>query len=252
MKTLSMYLRAAKTEAEEAGESTEGMAGSVSELRDELLKLTGNKVDIQIDENNFKSTFEILKELSDVWDELEDVSKANILEMIGGKRNANVVSALLTNFDIAERALESSLNSFGSAAKENEKYLDSIAGKISQFQASWQGLSSTIINTDLVKFVVDTGTFFVNAINGIIEAIGGLGFALGAVPLTVFVSKLKPVAETLDSLKDAFKSTVGGAKRRSYEYAHYTVMVTLNESEHPARRYIANGLRPKGFCKWCA
>lgn len=40
MKTVSMYLRAAKTEAEEAGESTEGMANSVSELREELLALT--------------------------------------------------------------------------------------------------------------------------------------------------------------------------------------------------------------------
>ena len=29
LKTISMYLRAAKTEAEEAGESTEGMADSV-------------------------------------------------------------------------------------------------------------------------------------------------------------------------------------------------------------------------------
>ena len=49
MKTLSMYLRAARTEAEAAGESAEGMASSVSELRSELLALTGGRVDIQID-----------------------------------------------------------------------------------------------------------------------------------------------------------------------------------------------------------
>lgn len=46
-----MYLRAAKTDAEDAGESTEGMADSVSELRDELKSLTNGKVDIQIDED---------------------------------------------------------------------------------------------------------------------------------------------------------------------------------------------------------
>lgn len=44
LKTISMYLRAAKTEAEEAGESTDGMANSVSELRQEILSLTGNRV----------------------------------------------------------------------------------------------------------------------------------------------------------------------------------------------------------------
>ena len=85
MKTLSMYLRAAKTEAEEAGESTEGMAGSVSELRDEILSLTGGAVDIMLDEDSFKSSYQILKELSQVWQELTDVSQANILEMIGGR-----------------------------------------------------------------------------------------------------------------------------------------------------------------------
>lgn len=80
-----MYLRAAKTEAEEAGESTDGMADSMSELRQEILDLTGHKVDIQIDEDTFKSTYQILKELSEEWDNLTDISRANILELIGGK-----------------------------------------------------------------------------------------------------------------------------------------------------------------------
>lgn len=51
LKTISMYLRAAKTEAEEAGESTDGMAASVSDLREEILALTGDQVDIQLDED---------------------------------------------------------------------------------------------------------------------------------------------------------------------------------------------------------
>lgn len=85
LKTVSMYLRAAKTEAEEAGESTDGMANSVSELQEELLSLTGGKVNIIADNGNFKSTYEILKDLASVWDELSDISQANILEMIGGR-----------------------------------------------------------------------------------------------------------------------------------------------------------------------
>ena len=85
LKTVSMFLRAASTEAEEAGESTEGMASSVSELRDELLALTGGQVDIMINEDEYKSTFKILQELSAIWDDLTDVSQANILEMIGGR-----------------------------------------------------------------------------------------------------------------------------------------------------------------------
>lgn len=120
-----MYLRTAKSEAEDAGESTEGMVESVSKLRDELKNLTGGKVDIlQADEQTFKSTYEILKELSQVWDSLTDISQANILEMIGGKRNSNVTSAIITNFSKAEEVLSVSANSAGSALAENEKYLD--------------------------------------------------------------------------------------------------------------------------------
>lgn len=85
LKTLSMYLRASKTEAEAAGESTDGMADSVSKLREEIKSLTGNKVDIMADDNTYKSSFQILKELSQVWDQLTDVSQANILEKLAGK-----------------------------------------------------------------------------------------------------------------------------------------------------------------------
>lgn len=158
LKTVSMFLRAAKTEAEEAGESTEGMANSVSELREELLALTGGKVDIQIDEDNFKSTYQILKELSAVWGELTDISQANILEMVGGKRNSNVVSALLENFEIAEKALKTSADAAGSALAENEKYLESISGKLEKFQSSIEAFSTSVIDSELVKLVVDLGT----------------------------------------------------------------------------------------------
>ena len=85
MKTISMYLRAAKTEAEDAGESTDGMADSVSKLRKEILALTGGQVDIQLDEDTYKSTYQIMKELSQVWDQLTDISQANLLERLGGR-----------------------------------------------------------------------------------------------------------------------------------------------------------------------
>lgn len=154
MKTVSMYLRSAKTELEEAGESTEGMAESTSKLRSELLALTGGAVDIQFDDENFKSTYQILKELSDVWSQLTDVSKANILEKIGGKRNANVVAALIENFDEAEEVIKTSASSAGSALAENEKYLDSISGRIEKLKASFEGFSVSVIDSGLAKFFV--------------------------------------------------------------------------------------------------
>lgn len=167
MKTISMYLRAAKTEAEEAGESTDGMAKSVSELREEILSLTGGKVDIQIDENTFKSTYQIIKELSEVWGGLTDITQANILEMIGGKRNSNVVSALLNNFALAEDVVKTSAEAAGSALAENEKYIDSIEGRISIFSATFEEMSTSVIDSELVKTVIDLGTALVSVIGSL-------------------------------------------------------------------------------------
>lgn len=174
LKTVSMYLRAAKTAAEEEGLITDGMATSVSKLRDELFALTNGKVDIQIDEDNFKSTYQILKELSEVWNELTDITQANILERIGGKRNSNVVSALLSNFDIADEVLATTADSAGSALAENEKYLDSINGKAAQFQAQFEALSSAVINSELVKGVYDTGTGALGFFTELVELLGSI------------------------------------------------------------------------------
>ena len=209
LKTVSMYLRAAKTEAEEAGESTAGMADSVSELRQEILDLTGQKVDIQIDEDTFKSTYQILKELSEVWDSLTDVSQANLLELIGGKRNANVVSALLENFKVAEDALKSSMESAGSAVAENEKHLDSIKGKLAEFTAQFQSLSATFINSEFVKGVVEFGTFLLKileVVGNLVNALGGLSNVLFTIAGIILTIKIDSIIGRLSSIANSIKN----------------------------------------------
>lgn len=208
LKTVSMFLRAAKTEAEEAGESTEGMANSVSELREEILALTGNKVDIQIDEDTFKSTYQIMKELSEVWGELSDISQANILEMIGGKRNSNVVMSLLENFEIAEEVIASAAGAAGSALAENEKYLDSIKGKVAEFKATFEELSATLIDSDFVKQVVEFGTGLLNVLNSIakiVDAIGGLNTVLGVTVGLIAIIKADALLATITTLGSKLK-----------------------------------------------
>ena len=204
MKTVSMYLRAAKTDAEAAGLETDGMASSVSKLRDEILTLTKNKVDIQIDDTTFKSTYEILKEIAAVWDDLTDVDQANLTEIMGGKRNGNVISALMENFDVAEDVLKTSSEDYvDSATNENEKYLDSIEGRISILKANFESLSSTIVDTDLVKFFVDSGTSALQLINSVaklVDSFGGLKTVMLAIGGTVISKNFSSLSSIFSSL----------------------------------------------------
>ena len=83
LKILSLRIRGAKADLEEMGESTDGLADSTSKMREEIKGLTG--VDIMLDEDTFKSTAEIIKEIGAVWDNLTDVSKAATLEKLAGE-----------------------------------------------------------------------------------------------------------------------------------------------------------------------
>lgn len=175
LKTMSMYMRAAKTEAEEAGLSTEHMADSVSQLRDELLALTGGKVDIMadVDAGKYKSTVEILRELSAVWSDLSDTTRTNITELIGGGvRNANIIASLMRNFSIVEDAMKTSADSAGSALAENEKYLDSVAGKMAKLHTSLEALYTTILSSDVLKMGVD----FLDILVRILDTISDVAF----------------------------------------------------------------------------
>ena len=185
LKSLSMYLRAAKSDAENAGIEVDGMANSVSELRSELKSLTG--VDIMLDSKNFKSTYQIMKELSQVWSGLSDVTQANVTEMIGGKRNANAVSAILNNFDVAESSMESAANSANVAWAENEKYLDSIQGRLAQLDASFQALSTDVLDSGLVKTVVSLATGLTKAADAMIKFTGAIPMGAG---IATFITQL--------------------------------------------------------------
>ena len=77
LKTLSLRLRGAKVELEEAGEDVDGMAESTSQLQAKLKALTHGKVDIMLDADTFKSTTQILREMAGAWEDMTDIERAN-------------------------------------------------------------------------------------------------------------------------------------------------------------------------------
>ena len=212
-KTISMRIRGAKTEMEEAGLDTEGMAESVSTLREEILALSG--VDIMLNDTEFKSTYQIMDELSGKWKELTDIQQASITELIAGKRQGNIVSSLMENFDIARNALQTSLSSEGSAMEEHAKWMDSIQAKQQQFQAQYQTLANTILNSDLIKGAYDAGTGILGFLTDVIDAFGVLGTVAGGAGIAKIFSginsagNLGKVKKELESLKEVGSGILG-------------------------------------------
>ena len=89
-RTVALRIRGAKTELQDAGLETDGMVESTAKLRDLIKGISG--VDIMLDENTFKSTYQIIDEIGKVWKNIKDVDQASLLEAIAGKRICKVNS----------------------------------------------------------------------------------------------------------------------------------------------------------------
>lgn len=164
LRTISLRLRGTSTkELEEAGEDTAGAITSKSKLRSKIKGYTG--IDILTDSGAYKSTYEILLEISKVWDDLNDMDRAGLLEMIAGKTRSNTAAAILSNTKDLEEAYKSAMEAEGSAYEENEKYLDSIQGKIDLFNNAIQTMWNNLLDADIIKNVVSWGTKIVQSLD---------------------------------------------------------------------------------------
>ena len=173
LKVFSLRLRGAKAELEDMGEDTEGLCESSSKLREQLQALTG--VDIMLNDNTFKSTTQIVKELGATWDKLSDSSQAATLELIAGKTRANNVAALLKNYQQIDNVLESLGEAEGSALRENDAIVDSINGRIKILSATAEEFWQNFIDTDLVKELVSLTSDLLNILTKIVNIGNGAG-----------------------------------------------------------------------------
>lgn len=102
-------------------------------------KLTGEVRDVQ----------DILEDLAGTWDNLSDAQRQNIGVQVAGRYQLTRFLALMNNWSIATEATATALNSEGSAARENQKYLESYAAKLQQLENSQTKLAETINNGNI-------------------------------------------------------------------------------------------------------
>lgn len=90
------------------------------------------------------------------------------------KVRANQIQGMLRQWSDVETATKKAYESEGTAAKENEKYMNSMQGKIAATQAAWQALSNSFLSSDFLKGLIDSGQTFLNIMNNIVKTTGAL------------------------------------------------------------------------------
>ena len=190
---------AAKEELAELGEDVDDyVVTTASKLNEQVKSLTKtvgkDGISLLDDNGNYRSTYEILQDIADVWEQIakEDLATGQnrqnaLLEMLAGKNRSNILASILQSPETLRAAYESSVNdSAGSAQEELEKYLDSIEGKIAQFQNEVQEFWYNLISSETVKDIVDFGIKVMDVLGNIVGKLNevetiflGLGAVFG-------------------------------------------------------------------------
>lgn len=166
LKTTSLRLRGTDVQVlEDEGLDSDGAVTSKSKLQSKVKALSG--VDILTDAGEYKSTYEILSQIADVWKDISDIDQAALLELISGKRNSSVIAAILQNPEELKAAFEDANDSSGSAAKELETYLDSIQGRMDLFTNAVQTMWQNALDSEVIQFLVDVGTWLIKLVDNI-------------------------------------------------------------------------------------
>lgn len=107
---------------------------------------------------SLRSTYDILADLAPKWQTMGDAQRVALGDTLAGTNQYKVLAAVMGNFDSALKAHEIALNSAGSASRENERAIDSLAGHLNQLKAQFEALANNIVSSQFIKSMLDAGT----------------------------------------------------------------------------------------------
>lgn len=204
-----MRIRGYDEETEEYSEDVATLTGTIADLT----KVASNNYrGVSLfepgDPDTYRSTYDILSDIADIWDELTDKNQATLLEVLFGKRQSQIGAAILSNFDQARSAIEKMEASAGSAEREMGKIEQSVTYKLNALKETWVGVSQNLFQTDQMGFVVDALTLLSGLIDGLTSVLG----LFGTTALFVFGIQFVKGISSANKAMEAAKIAVAGLK----------------------------------------
>ena len=219
-RTISMRIRGYDEDTEELSSDLENISGDIYDLT----KVGGKGISIFTDANRdtYKSTYEILKEISEVWDDLTDKQQADLLEKLGGKRGAQTIAGILADFSEVERAMTNMENAAGSADEEMGIIRDSLEFKINALKQTWVGMLQEVTDRGDIGNVIDALTKLSEGLGGVISKLGIIKTTLVSV-FTIIGSKKLGIFDTQNgnTLFGAISNYSNQIKQNKQEVARY-------------------------------
>ena len=149
-----------------------------------LGKVSGTleKVGISILDTNgdLREMGNVIEEVAGKWDTWTKAQQAAVAQSLAGKRQYNNLVSLFDNWDMYEKALDTSRNSMGTLQKQQDIYMESTEAHLQVLQTQWEDLYDSLLDTDSINSIIDLFTKFLSVITQITDSMGGMkGVFLG-------------------------------------------------------------------------
>ena len=175
---------------EETGELSEELANITGEVYD-LTKATEDSQGVSLftdeTQEHYKSIYQYLKDVSEVYDDLSEKQQQNLMEKLFGKNRASVGQAILQNFEAAEKAMNNMANSAGNADAEMEIITKSLEYKLNALQETGVGVFQNLFQREDVGVVIDILTKLAEAVDFVTDKLGLFGTVAAGVGIAAFV-----------------------------------------------------------------
>lgn len=190
LKTISMRIRGYDEETQEYIGNIEQLDGTIANLTKTASTPGGISLFTDDTKETFKSTYEIISDIRDIWGELTDKNQAELLEALAGKRQGQIVSAMISNFDAAEKSMTSMAHSAGNAMEEMNIIYDSLDYKLNRLSQTGVSIAQNLFQRDAMKGAIDIATTFAEALDSLTDKIGLVGTIGATSGIALFIRNL--------------------------------------------------------------
>ena len=194
-------------------------SGETTNINDVEAALKTAGITLRESKTTFRNSFDVLRDVAQVWEGLSDLQKGNITYAMAGGRQANMFNTLMAGMGedggkLLDEYLGLAENSEGTVQSKYEITIQSIQAALDNLKSTFDGFVETLGSNNIITSFMDGITGMIqgftnlnNAGAGLITVIGLIGAAIAA--LTVKIAVFSMVKDTALGDVGGLLSTVG-------------------------------------------
>ena len=134
--------------------------------------LRGEGINLRDKTDQFRNFGDVLDEVAGNWNNYSDVSQRAIAQSFAGTHHMNEFITLMTNYGKAQEYEKVSENSAGSTDKKYEVYKNSLEGQTEDLKNSFQSISTTFANKNILGGGITLLSNVLNVVNKLVSSFG--------------------------------------------------------------------------------